>query len=182
MQAAQTAAAQQRAQVLRQIDADRLGMAKACAAKFDVKTAPDNTLADLASLYTEAAQPDMAKAALNRAMLALKTMPESDRATVLLLAIQTGLREPITAERNAGLENYVNSVDKLSDAVLDQKFSAHTAMNNYYAMTTSMAASSSTPRGSSTPQRSSRQSSARNTDRPCWAPTSTWPRPGPARA
>ena len=31
-------ATQQRAQLLRQIDGDRLAMAKACAAKFDVKT------------------------------------------------------------------------------------------------------------------------------------------------
>jgi thiol-disulfide isomerase/thioredoxin len=132
LQAAQAALSQQRALVLRQVDADRIAMAKACAAKFDVKTAADGTLPDLAALYSDAAQPEMAKAAINRAMLVLKTLPEPDRAAVLLLAIQTGLREPATPERNAGLETYISSFDKLSDAVLDQKFSAHTSMNGYY--------------------------------------------------
>jgi hypothetical protein len=131
VQAAQTAAAQQRNLVLRQIDADRLGMAKACAAKFDAKTAPENTLADLVSLYVEAALPELAKVATDRA-LAARTLPEADRAAVLVQAIQTVLREPVSAERNVRLEAQIDSIDKLSDAVLDQKFTAHTSMNNYY--------------------------------------------------
>jgi thiol-disulfide isomerase/thioredoxin len=129
--AAQAAAAQQRTQLLRQIDADRLTMAKACAARFDVKTAADGTLADLASLYTEAALPDLAKAALDRALLA-KTLPEPDRAAVLVQAIQAGLREPITAERNARLETLSDRLDKFSSAAIEQKFSAHTSLNGYY--------------------------------------------------
>jgi thiol-disulfide isomerase/thioredoxin len=129
--AAQAAAAQQRTQLLRQIDADRLTMAKACAAKFDVKTAADGTLADLASLYTEAALPDLAKAALDRALL-VKTLAEPDRAAVLVQAIQAGLREPISAERNTRLETLADQLDKLSNAVIEQKFAAHTSLNGYY--------------------------------------------------
>jgi thiol-disulfide isomerase/thioredoxin len=125
------AANQRRAQMSRQIQADQLAMAKACAAKFDVKTAPDNTLADLVALYTDAAQPELAAAAIDRA-LAVKTLPESERAAVMLQAIQTVLKEPISAERNTRLEARIDAIDKLSDAVLDQKFSAHSSMNGYY--------------------------------------------------
>jgi len=126
-----TATNQRRAQISRQITADQLAMAKACAAQFDPAAAPANTLADLASLYSDASQPERAKAAIDR-LLAVKTLAEADRAAALLQAVQIGLREPVSAERNVRLEALVTSIDKLSDAVFDQKFSVHTAMNGYY--------------------------------------------------
>jgi len=130
-QAMQAAAALQRAQLLRQIDVDRLTMAKACAAKFDPKTAADNTLADLASLYSEAAMPELAKATIDRG-LKLTTLSEPNRAALLLMAVQTGLREPISPDRNVRLESLIDAIDALPDTVIEQKFSAHYAMNNYY--------------------------------------------------
>ena len=64
--------------------------------------------------------------------LGLKSLPETERANTLVQAVRLGLREPKGDARNARLEKYVDELDKLSAAVLDQKFSVHASMNGYY--------------------------------------------------
>jgi thiol-disulfide isomerase/thioredoxin len=106
------------------ITQERTAMAKTCAARFDVAAVAETDLSALIDLYTEAGLPDLANAAVARA-IASKTLGETDRATVLVQAIRAGMRAPKSAERNAGL-------DRMSDAVLAQKLSAHQTMNGYY--------------------------------------------------
>jgi thiol-disulfide isomerase/thioredoxin len=59
-------------------------------------------------------------------------MPEAARAKLLVGAIRVKLREPKGDARNAELEKYDASLDRLSDAVLDDKFTAHATLNGYY--------------------------------------------------
>jgi thiol-disulfide isomerase/thioredoxin len=118
-------------EILRQVDKERIALAKDCAAKFDAATVAPANLPSLADLYSEAGQPDLAKLALDRA-LAATDMPASDRAVVLAQAVRSGLREPKSAQRNAKLEAYVDELDRLPESVFEQKFSAHNALNNYY--------------------------------------------------
>jgi thiol-disulfide isomerase/thioredoxin len=118
-------------EAIRKIEADKVTMAQKCAAQFNVATHPDAGLADLIALYGEAAQPALAKAALDRA-LASKTMAPAVRGNVLTQAVLTGLREPKSPERNARLEAYVDELDRLEGDPLDAKISAHARMNGYY--------------------------------------------------
>ncbi len=106
-------------------------MAKACAAKFDAKTVADRELTSLVDLYADAGQPELAAEAMTRA-LALTSLPEADRAAVLGQAVRVGLREPKGDVRNARLEQYVDELDRMSAAVVEQKFNAHSAMNGFY--------------------------------------------------
>jgi thiol-disulfide isomerase/thioredoxin len=58
---------------------------------------------------------------------------DAGRAAGLLAAIQAGLKEPVSDERNARLEQLVDRLDALPDAAaLDQKFAAHQRMGIYY--------------------------------------------------
>jgi thiol-disulfide isomerase/thioredoxin len=109
----------------------RLAMAKECAARFDVKTVAEKELPYLVDLHSEAGQPELAAAGMDRA-LSLKSLPEAERANILVQAVRLGLREPKGEARNARLEQYVDELDRLSPAVLDQKFSVHQSMNSYY--------------------------------------------------
>ena len=118
-------------EILRQVERERIAIAKDCAAKFDVAAIAVSNLPALADLYTEAGQPDHAKVALDRA-LAAKEMPAADRAVVLAQAVRSGLREPKSPGRNARLEAYVDELDRLPESVFEQQFIAHNALNNYY--------------------------------------------------
>jgi thiol-disulfide isomerase/thioredoxin len=109
----------------------RLAMARECAARFDVKTVEEKELPYLIDLHSEAGQPELAAAGMERA-LSLKGLPETERANVLVQAVRLGLREPKGDARNARLERYVDELDRLSQAVLEQKFSVHQSMNGYY--------------------------------------------------
>lgn len=126
-----TAQNQARSQQLNQITVDKTALAKACASQFEVKTAADAEVTNLSLLYTEAAQPDLAKAAIERA-IALKTQAPTDRATTLSTAISSILREPKGDERNARLETLVDELDTLPNTFFAQKFAAHQSMNTYY--------------------------------------------------
>jgi thiol-disulfide isomerase/thioredoxin len=128
--AQQRALKQVTAEAVRKIEADKQALARTCAAQFNAATIAPADLPSLVALYGESAQPDLAKAALDRA-LAMKNLPASDRAEVLVQAVQSGLREPKSAERNARLEAYIDSLDKL-DCDIDLKMTAHTRMNGYY--------------------------------------------------
>jgi len=119
------------AEIVRKIEADKVVMAQKCAAQFSVASLAETELPSLIALYGEAAQPDLAKAALTRA-LASKTMPIKSRADVLAQAISTGLLEPKSPERNARLERYIDDLDRLQGDLLDIKVSAHARMNGFY--------------------------------------------------
>jgi thiol-disulfide isomerase/thioredoxin len=119
------------AEIVRQVEKEKIALATDCAAKFDVATIAVRDLSSLSDLYAEAARPDLAKAAIDRA-LAATDLPAADRAVILAQAVRSGLREPKGPERNARLEAYVDELDRLPPTVFDQKFAAHNAMNNYY--------------------------------------------------
>lgn len=118
-------------EALRKISADKVALARACASQFSLKTIAENDLADLIALYGEAEQPELAKAALDRA-LASKTMAPVVRANVLAEAVLSGLRTPKSAARNAQLEQYVDELDRIPGDLLDLKVSTHARMNGYY--------------------------------------------------
>ena len=118
------------AEIMRTIDAERIAMAKECAARFDVKTVPGSELVSLVRLYTHAGQPDLARTAVDHG---LKTLPRSARPGLLPVAITTILRgEPKSDERNARLEKLVDELDALPEASFDQKLAAHSSLNGYY--------------------------------------------------
>ena len=119
------------AEGVRAITLERTALAKTCADRFDVATVAEKDLAALIDLYTEAGDAARTNAAVTRA-LASKSLTETDRATVLVQAIRAGLRTPKSTERNAGLETIVDELDRMSEAVLAQKLSAHQSMNGYY--------------------------------------------------
>jgi thiol-disulfide isomerase/thioredoxin len=121
----------ERRQLTQAITRDSVNAARACAAKFDPKTAGLADLPALLDLYTMAQQPELSKIAVERA-LTMKFESDADRATVLAQAIRIGLSEPIGPERNARLEGYVDQLDRMSDAVFDQKFNAHSSLGGYY--------------------------------------------------
>jgi thiol-disulfide isomerase/thioredoxin len=117
------------AEVVRRINADKVDMARACAAQFDPKTIDASQIADLIALYGEADQRDLATATLTRA-LGLKSLAAPARAKVLAQAVLTGLSEPKSSERNARLEGYIDALDRvagdeLDPHILDSKISAH---------------------------------------------------------
>lgn len=122
---------QARAQQFNQITVDKTALAKSCAAQFDVKTAADAELANLSLLYSEAAQNDLAKAAIERA-ITIKGQAPADRAATLSTAISAIMREPKGDERNARLETLVDELDTLPATFFAQKFAAHQTMNGYY--------------------------------------------------
>lgn len=119
------------AESVRKIEADKVAMAQACAARFDAATIAETELPALIALYAEANQPARASAALTRA-LASPTMPAAARGDVLAEAVVSGLREPKSDQRNARLERYVDDLDRLSDDLLDLKIATHARMNGYY--------------------------------------------------
>ena len=119
------------AEIVRKIEADKVAMAQKCAAQFNVATQPEADLANLIALYGEAAEPALAKAALDRA-LASKTLTPTVRGNVLAQAVLTGLREPKSPERNARLERYVDELDQLNGDLLDAKINTHARMNGFY--------------------------------------------------
>ncbi len=127
----QRAAKQITSELIRKIEADKVAMAQACAAQFNPATIVEAELAHLIALYGESAQPALAKAALDRA-LASKTLAVNVRADVLSQAVMTGLREPKSAERNARLERFVDTLDRLPGDFLDVRLSTHARMNGFY--------------------------------------------------
>jgi len=126
----QRALKQVTAEALKKIDTDKQALARACAAQFSPATIGPADLRALIALYGESAQPELAKAALDRA-LSMKDLPANNRAEVLSQAVQSSLREPKSPERNARIEGYIDTLDKL-DCDIDLKMTAHARMNGYY--------------------------------------------------
>ena len=114
-----------------QISKEAASMAATCAAKFNVATVPETELPALAELYTQAGMADAANTAVLRAVGAT-SLSETERASALMQAISIGLTQPKSDARNATLESHIDALDRLSDAVLDVKYNAHSRMNGYY--------------------------------------------------
>ena len=120
------------AETLRKIEAEKTVLAAKCATQFSVASVPESDLASLIALYGEAAQPALAKAALDRGLSSKALSPKS-RAEVLSQAVLSGLREPKSPERNTRLEQHIDELDRVDGSdVLDFKIAAHSRMNGYY--------------------------------------------------
>ena len=117
-------------ELLKQVDEEKLALAKSCAARFDSAAIPPAQLAGLSELYLAAGQPDQGRATLARALAA--QLPPADRAVTLITAINVILSEPKGDERNARLEKLIDELDTSSGATLDQKFDAHSRLLGYY--------------------------------------------------
>jgi thiol-disulfide isomerase/thioredoxin len=129
--AEQRALKQVTSDAVRRIEAEKVALAAKCAAQFTAATVPEAELAPLIALYGEAAQPALAKATLDRALIST-ALPPASRGEVLSQAVISGLREPKSPERNARLEAYVDELDRLSGETLDFKIAAHSRLNGYY--------------------------------------------------
>ena len=119
------------AETLKKVDDEKLAYAKNCADRFPVATTRPGLLAGLADLLIEAGQPQQAAEALGRAR-AEKTLTAVERADTLGASVRIILTEPKSDERNARLEKLVDELDALPNTYVDQKFTAHMAMNSYY--------------------------------------------------
>jgi len=117
--------------MVRQVTAERVAMLKECGAKFDLAKTPVSELAPLVDFYVESQQMDLARQALATG-LADASLAAAARANLLVLAVRTTLRLPKSAERNAVAEDYVRRLDALDDSALEQKLTAHGALNGYY--------------------------------------------------
>lgn len=117
-------------EIYRQIEAERVKMARDCAATFDVDKAPVEQLSALVELFTEAQQPELAQRALTRG-LASQDVALIPRAELLVQAVRVGLRQRPKPDF-AKVEAYSDALDKLPDTVLDQKIAAHSSLNGYY--------------------------------------------------
>jgi thiol-disulfide isomerase/thioredoxin len=117
-------------EVYRQIEAERLKMARDCAATFDVDKTPPDRLPSLIELYSEAQLPDLAQRALARG-LASEGLGLIPRADLLVQAIRVGLRQRPKPDFPK-VESYSDTIDRLPDEAFEQKLLAHSALNNYY--------------------------------------------------
>ena len=118
------------AQLLRQVETERAALAKTCIARFPEDQLPAMQLGGLSELYTQAGDPERARAVLARAMAA--PLPPADRGSVLATAINVTLTEPKGDERNARLEKMIDELDAIKDAPFDQMFLAHRRLLGYY--------------------------------------------------
>ena len=116
---------------LKKVTDEKVAYARSCADRYSLGTTRPGLLAGLADLFVEAGQPEKATEALVRARTD-KTLTEAERADMLGATVRNVLKEPKGDERNARLEKMVDELDALPAAYLDQKFTAHMAMNSYY--------------------------------------------------
>lgn len=117
-------------EIYRQIEAERVKMARDCAAAFDVEKMPPGSLAPLVELYAEAQMPELADRALARG-LAAEGLEPAARAGLFVQAIRAGLRQRPKPDFPK-LEKYSDALDALPDAAIEQKIAGHTSLNNYY--------------------------------------------------
>src|SRR6185503_13448815 len=118
------------AQLLRQVETERAALAKTCIGRFPEDQLPAMQLGGLSELYTQAGDPERARAVLTRAMAA--PLPPADRSRLLATAINVTLTEPKGDERNARLEKMIDELDAIKEAPFDQVFLAHRRLLGYY--------------------------------------------------
>jgi len=117
-------------ELLKQVNDEKLALAKSCLARYDAATIKAAQLAGLADLYRAAGQPEQGRAVLTRALEA--SMPPADRAAAITTGIGVILNEPKGDERNARLEKLADELDANPAATFDQKFAAHSRLLDYY--------------------------------------------------
>ena len=117
-------------EIFQKITAERVAMVRACAAGFDVDKAAPSELPALVDLFADAQQFDVAERGIARGLAS--DAPPAPRADLLVAAVRMLLRQPKSAARNAKAESYIDALDALPDAVIDQKVAAHGALNGYY--------------------------------------------------
>jgi thiol-disulfide isomerase/thioredoxin len=118
------------AELLKQVDGEKLALAATCVARFDAKKIEPSQLSGLAELYTEARLPVEAEATLERALAA--TLAPAERANTLIAAMNAIFGQPKSDARNARLEAMVDELDANPGATFDQKWAAHGRMAGYY--------------------------------------------------
>jgi len=111
--------------------AETKAFAKACIAKLSVETLPAAELLPLSNLYTEAGQPDLAASTMQKALEVSRAVPE-DHAKVLVAAVRSTLRQPVSESRNAAAEKLVDQVEALPAAFVRERIEAHGTLNSYY--------------------------------------------------
>jgi thiol-disulfide isomerase/thioredoxin len=116
--------------LLKQVNDEKLALAKTCLARYDPATITAAQLAGLADLYIAAGQPEQGRAAITRALEA--SLPPADRAAAIATGINVILNEPKGDERNARLEKLADELDAIPAATFDQKFNAHSRLLSYY--------------------------------------------------
>jgi thiol-disulfide isomerase/thioredoxin len=117
-------------ELLRQVNDEKLALAKSCLARFEAATIKPADFAGLAELYITAGRAEDGRAALTRALEA--ALPPADRATAIATGIGVILNEPKGDERNARLEKLLDELDANPAATFDQTFAAHNRMLGYY--------------------------------------------------
>ena len=117
------------AALVKQVDDEKLALGRTCVSRFVTSSNPA-VLPGLAELYAEMGLLDEARSATAAALGA--ELPPAPRAAALASAVVVGLREPKGDERNARLEKLVDALDASPAATLDQKWFAHSRLENYY--------------------------------------------------
>lgn len=115
---------------VRQIEAERVKLLRACGAGFDVETIPADQLPALIEFYQDSQQTELAARAVARG-LAAKDLMVSTRADLLVQALRVGLRQRPKPDFPT-VERYGDELDALPNAVLEQKIAGHMALNGYY--------------------------------------------------
>jgi thiol-disulfide isomerase/thioredoxin len=116
--------------LVKQVNDEKLALAKSCLARYDAATIKASQLSGLSELYVAAGQAEEGRATLTRSLAAV--MPPADRAATLATAINVILSEPKGDERNARLEKLLDELDTIPAATFDQKFGAHSRLLSYY--------------------------------------------------
>jgi len=117
-------------ELIKQVDGEKVALAKSCVARFDAAAIKPGLLPGLAELYIAAGQPGEGRAIMAKALGAQVT--PADRAAALSTAINVSLSEPKGEERNARLEKLIDELDASAGATLEQKFGAHSRLLGYY--------------------------------------------------
>jgi len=117
-------------EIVRQIDAERVKLLKACGGGFSVDRIAVDQLPALVEFYQDSQQPDLAERALARG-LAAPTLPPATRGELLVNGIRAALRQRPKPDY-AKAEGYSDALDELPAAAFDQKISGHGALNGYY--------------------------------------------------
>jgi thiol-disulfide isomerase/thioredoxin len=117
------------AEILKTVDAEKMELGTSCVQRFQLSSNPA-ILPGLAELLFEVGQVERSREAIAAALGA--TLPPAARASALVAAVTLGLREPKSDERNARLETLVSELDRLAEATLEQKWTAHSRLEGFY--------------------------------------------------
>jgi len=118
------------AELLKEVNDEKVFLARTCLARFGPSSIKSPDLPALAQLYIEAGKPEEATTTMARALA--EPMSPGDRAARLTTAINVILRTAKGDERNARLETLIDELDASPAATLDQKLAAHSQLLDYY--------------------------------------------------